>query len=167
METGKGGTAYREPKLIYLNQHDGTFLAAGGAAGKDVLVPQVSRGLAVADLFHRSVLDIIVENLDGSPMILDSHADPPTIGSASRSRDAPTNKLALIARVRVTIGKVQQLGEVRSGGSYLSHSELALHFEVGAAQKIDKVESIWRGGAIQTFTQVPADGFYKLSRGVH
>ncbi len=165
VETGKGGTAYREPKLIYMNQHDGTFRAAGGAAGKDVLVPQVSRGLAVADLFHRGVLDIIVENLDGSPMILESRADPANHWVSIALEGAPTNKLALNARVRVTTGKVEQLGEVRSGGSYLSQSELALHFGLGAAQKIDKVEVMWPGDAIQTFTQIPADGFYRLKQG--
>ena len=165
VETGKGGTAYREPKLIYLNQHDGTFRAAGGAAGKDVLVPQVSRGLAVADLFHRGVLNIIVENLDGSPMILESRADPANHWVSFALEGAPANKLALNARVRVTTGKVEQLSEVRSGGSYLSQSELSLHFGLGAAQKIDKVEVIWPGGATQTFTQVPADGFYRLTQG--
>ncbi len=165
VETGKGGTAYREPKLIYMNQHDGTFRAAGATAGKDVLVPQVSRGLAVADLFRRGVLDIIVENLDGSPMILESRADPANHWVSIALEGAPTNKLALNARVRVTTGKVHQLGEVRSGGSYLSQSELALHFGLGAARTIDKVEVNWPGGATQAFTQVPVDGFYKLKQG--
>ena len=165
VETGKGGTAYREPKLVYLNQHDGTFRAANGDSGKDILVPQVSRGLAVADLFHRGVLDIVVENLDGSPMILESRPDPAHRWIGLTLEGSPANKLALNVRVRVSAGKLQQLGEVRSGGSYLSQSDLALHFGLGSAQVIDKLEVFWPGGATQTFNKVAANRFYTLKQG--
>ena len=75
------------------------------------------------------------------------------------------NRLALNARVRVTTGKLQQLGEVRSGGSYLSQSDLRLHFGLADASRIDKVEVIWPNGATQTFENVASDRFYHLTQG--
>ncbi len=165
VDNGAAGTSYREPKLVYINQHDGTFREEGAETGNAVRVPQVSRGLAVGDLFHRGALDLVVENLDGSPMILESRPDPANHWMGLTLEGSPTNKLALNARVRVTTGKLQQLGEVRSGGSYLSQNDLALHFGFGRAQQIDKLEVMWQGGATQTFTDVRTDRFYKLKQG--
>jgi len=165
VDNGNAGTSYREPKLVYLNQHDGTFREAGAETGKSVRVPEVSRGLAVGDLFHRGVLDIVIENLDGKPMILEAKPDPSHHWISIALEGAPKNRLALNARVRVTTGKLVQLGEIRSGGSYLSQSELPLHFGLGTAAKADKVEVMWPNGGTQVFTNVVGDRFYKLKQG--
>ncbi len=165
VDNSNAGTAYREPKLVYINQHDGTFREAAAETGKAATVPQVSRGLAVGDLFHRGALDIVVENLVGGPMILESKPNPANHWISLRLEGAPKNRLALNARVRVTTGKLVQLSEVRSGGSYLSQNDLALHFGLGAAAKVDKVEVMWPHGETQVFTGVQADHFYKLTQG--
>jgi hypothetical protein len=39
-----------------------------------------------------------------------------------------------------------QSAEVRSGGSYLSQSDLRLHFGLGAATRIDHIEIDWPSG---------------------
>ncbi len=165
VDNSNAGTSYREPKLVYVNQHDGTFREVGAETGKAAVVPQVSRGLAVGDLFHRGALDIVVENLVGEPMILESKPDPANHWISLRLEGAPRNRLALNARVRVTTGKLAQLGEVRSGGSYLSQNDLALHFGVGSAATIDRVEVMWPHGETQVFTGVQADRFYRLKQG--
>ena len=48
--------------------------------------------------------------------------------------------------MRVTAGGFVQTAEVRSGGSYLSQSDLRLHFGLGGAVKVDKIEIAWPGG---------------------
>jgi hypothetical protein len=159
------GIHYREPKLAFLNQHDGKFRQASVQAGEALNVPQVSRGLAVGDLFNRGALDIVVENLTGEPEILSSMPDPAHHWISVQLEGAPRNRLALNARVRVTANGVTQLGEVRSGGSYLSQSDLRLHFGLGSAKTIDAIEVQWPGGAIQVFHGVPVDRFYKLKQG--
>jgi hypothetical protein len=65
----------------------------------------------------------------------------------------------------VSTGKVQQLGEVRSGGSYLSQSDLRLHFGLGSASRIDKVEVLWPNGGTQVFENIAADRFYRIKQG--
>jgi hypothetical protein len=42
-----------------------------------------------------------------------------------------------------------QTDEVRSGGSYLSQSDLRLHFGLGAETRVDKIEILWPGGVKQ------------------
>jgi hypothetical protein len=119
----------------------------------------------VGDLFHRGALDIVVENLAGEPMILASKPNAANHWISLRLEGAPKNRLALNARVRITTGKLVQLGEVRSGGSYLSQNDLALHFGLGSAATVDKLEVMWPHGQTQVFTGVRADHFYKLKQG--
>ena len=164
VDKGSAGTSYLEPKLIYLNQHDGSFSESGAATGPAVLVPQVSRGLAVGDLFHRGVTDLVVENLAGGPMILEAKPDPHNHWIEISLEGAPKNRLALNARVRVTSGGTVQMQELRSGGSYLSQNELALHFGLGQARQVDKLEVIWQYGATQVFTNLAPDHRYHLQQ---
>jgi hypothetical protein len=56
------------------------------------------------------------------------------------------------------------MDEIRSGGSYLSQSDLRLHFGLGDAAKIDKVEVRWPDGSSQSFEGVAADKFYRLKQ---
>jgi hypothetical protein len=164
VDDAKAGIAYREPKLIFLNQHNGTFREVGALTGNAATIPQVSRGLAVGDLFHRGVLDLVIENLDGSPMILEPKPILSNHWVSFALEGAPTNRLALNARIRVTTGTLQQLQEVRSGGSYLSQSDLPLHFGIGKSRTLDQVEVLWPNGPTQTFTNVAPDHFYTLKQ---
>jgi hypothetical protein len=60
---------------------------------------------------------------------------------------------------------LQQLSEVRSGGSYLSQNDLRLHFGLADVPRIDKVEVFWPNGSTQVFQDVAADRFYHLKQG--
>ena len=61
------GTRYREPKLLFLNLHNGKFRDVSKLVGPALQIPQVSRGLAVADLFNDGNLELVIEDLEGSP----------------------------------------------------------------------------------------------------
>jgi enediyne biosynthesis protein E4 len=159
------GTAYREPKLVFQNNRDGTFTNLSAQTGSAIAVPQVSRGLAVGDLFNRGKLDVVTENLTGAPMILEAKSNPSHHWVSFELEGASSNRLALNARVRITTGKLQQLAEVRSGGSYLSQSDLRLHFGLDNASRIDKVEVVWPNGNTQVFQDVIVDRFYHLKQG--
>ena len=58
-----------------------------------------------------------------------------------------------------------QTDEIHSGGSYLSQNDLRVHFGLGAAQKIDKVEIRWPSGGVETFNDLAADQFYSVLEG--
>lgn len=164
VDNAKLGTAYREPKLVFQNQRDGTFKDVSAQMGSAATTAQVSRGLAVGDLFNKGRLNLVVENLTGLPMILEARPDP-SHHWVSFELEGSKDRLALNARVYVTTGGVRQMNEIRSGGSYLSQSDLRLHFGLGDAAKIDKVEVRWPDGSSQSFEGVAADRFYRLKQG--
>jgi hypothetical protein len=70
---------------------------------------------------------------------------------------ARSNRSAIGARVRLTAGGRTQTQEVRSGGSYLSQSDLRLHFGLGAAAKVDRIEIRWPNGNSQILKDAAVD----------
>ena len=50
----------------------------------------------------------------------------------------------------VTAGKIRQRQDVISGGSYASQNDMTLHFGLGAATSVDKVEIKWPDGTVES-----------------
>jgi hypothetical protein len=159
------GAGYREPKLLQLNQRDGTFCDASDQAGKALTEHRVSRGLAIGDLFNDGNLDVVVGDLDGGPMLLRNRGVPGRHWVSFELQGTKSNRLALNARLKLVAGGVTQTDEVHSGGSYLSQNDLRLHFGLGSAAKIDKVEIHWPSGKVETLNNLAADHFYSLVEG--
>ncbi|WP_263379394.1 CRTAC1 family protein [Granulicella paludicola] len=159
------GTKYREPKLLFLNNHDGTFRDASKAAGPALQVAQVSRGLAVGDLFNDGHLELVVENIEGGPMILRSENTEHNHWIGFELAGTKSNRLALNARVRVLAGDLIQVGEVLSGGGYLSQNDLRLHFGLGSHEKVDLIEITWPSGKKDLVKNLQADRIYSLLEG--
>jgi hypothetical protein len=156
---------YLEPKLLFRNQLNGTFKDISKLVGTAIQTPQVSRGMAVGDLFNDGKLEAVVENLKGQPMILRPEGGPQNHWISLQLEGVKSNRLALNARVRATAGDLVQLCEVLSGGSYLSQSDLRIHFGLGSHERVDKTEVTWPDGTVETLTNLAADRFYSLREG--
>ena len=59
-----------------------------------------------------------------------------------------------------TAGDLSQLDEVRSGGSYLSQSDLRIHFGLAGHEELDKLEIFWPSGKVETLANLAADHSY-------
>src|SRR5437763_1316659 len=159
------GATYREPKLLRMNHKDGTFCDASDQAGPALLEKRVSRGLAVADLFNDGNVDIVVGDIDGTPMILRNHGVPGRHWVSFELAGTKSNRLAIGARVKVIAGGMTQTDEIHSGGSYLSQNDLRLHFGIGSATKIGRVEIFWPSGKTDTLRDLAADQIYSVLEG--
>ena len=156
---------YLQPKVLNMNQGDGTFCDASDEAGPALEAKQVSRGLAVGDLFNDGNMDVVVNNLDGSPMLLKNNGIPGRHWVSFELAGTKSNRLALNARIKIVAGGMTQTDEVHSGGSYLSQNDLRLHFGLGSAAKIDSVEVRWPSGAVDHIGPLAADQFYSILEG--
>jgi hypothetical protein len=156
---------YLEPKLLLQNQRNGRFKDISKSTGVAITIPQVSRGMAVGDLFNDGKLEAVIENLKGQPMILRPDGGPQHHWISFQLEGVKCNRLALNARVRATAGDLVQLGEVISGGSYLSQNDLRIHFGLGDHQRMDKAEILWPDGKVETLTNLAADRFYIVREG--
>jgi enediyne biosynthesis protein E4 len=159
------GAQYKEPGLLHLNQRDGTFCDASKQAGPALMEPRVSRGLAVGDLFNDGQIDVVVEDIDGAPVILRNRGVPGNHWVSFELAGTKSNRLAIGTRVKVTAGRMTQTDQIRSGGSYLSQSDLRLHFGLGTATQVDSVEIRWPSGTTDTLRDLHADQFYFVQEG--
>jgi hypothetical protein len=159
------GGGYRQPKVLQMNQKDGTFCDASTQAGPALEEKRVSRGLAVGDLFNDGNMDIVIEDIAGSPMVLRNRGIAGRHWVSFDLAGTKSNRSAIGARVKVVAGGMTQTDEIHSGGSYLSQNDMRLHFGLGAATKIDRIEIRWPSGTIDTLTNLQADHFYSVLEG--
>jgi hypothetical protein len=159
------GLHYREPKLLFVNQRNGAFKDMSKQVGAAIQIPQVSRGMAVGDLFNDGKVEAVVENLVGQPMILRPEGGAKNHWISFQLQGVHCNRLALNARVQAVAGGLTQLGEVISGGSYLSQSDLRIHFGLGGHERVDKARIMWPDGRVEMLTNLAADRFYVVKEG--
>jgi hypothetical protein len=82
-----------------------------------------------------------------------------------------SNRTAIGARVKCTTHPPdeqkphQQIDEVRSGGGYISQSDLRIHFGIGRADKVDVLEVRWPSGQIDTMKDVKPNQLVYVKEG--
>jgi hypothetical protein len=155
---------YRQRKLLYHNRGEGKFDEVAAQFGAVMTDLRVGRGLAVGDLDNDGRLDVVVNNLDGSPEVL--HNELAEVGHwlivtlVGKGR----NTGAIGAVVRVKTGPQEQTNFVRSGSSYISQEDKRLHFGLGPAKQADQVEVRWPDGSVTQLQNVQADQIVKIEQ---
>ena len=122
-------------------------------------------GLAAGDLFNDGNVDIVVEDLTGEPMILRNSGVPGRHWVSFELQGTRSNRLAIGARIKMVAGGMTQTEEIHSGGSYLSQSDLRVHFGLNTATRIDSLEIRWPSGKFETLKNLDADRFYCVLEG--
>jgi enediyne biosynthesis protein E4 len=156
---------YRQSKLLFINQGNGTFCngtTQGGAALSEL---RVSRGAAFGDLDNDGQIDVVVEDLDSSPMVLKNLGNKTNNWVTLELAAKQGNPLAIGARIKLTTGNIVQTEEIRSGGSYLSQNDLRVHFGLAKATKIDSIEIRWNSGKVETIKDVAINKFHAILEG--
>ncbi len=150
------GVSYAQRALLFHNLGGGRFEEVGLRAGAAMKAARVSRGAAVADFDNDGRLDLVVTNLDASPVVLRNASQA---GNWLRIRTVgkKSNRDGYGARVTVTTGDVTQTDEVRAGSSYVSSSDPRLHFGLGKASRVDRIVVRWPSGAEHTIQNVTAN----------
>jgi hypothetical protein len=145
------GGMYGQRKLLYRNLRDGTFAEVAAETGEALLKRRVSRGAAFGDYDEDGDVDVIVNELDGAPMLLrnDGGNQAGNWISLKLIGAGKSNRNAVGARVKLTAGGSTQIGEVHAGDSYLSHSDWRLHFGLGAANAVTELAIQWPSGATE------------------
>ena len=138
---------YRQRKFLHKNNRNGTFSEVAAQSGAPLMEKRVSRGVAFGDIDNDGDVDMIVNDLDGSPSLLRNDGGSENNSVLIKTVGARSNRSGIGARVKVVSGDLAQIDEVRSGASYISHNDLRLHFGLERRTKIDLIEIRWPSGA--------------------
>ena len=137
-------STYLQGNQVYLGSESG-FREVSAELGAALTAPTSSRGAAFGDIDGDGDIDIVVNNSRGAASVLVNEGGDrsPWIALDLRGK---ANRFAIGARVTVEANGRRQFAEVRSGGSYVSQSDLRLHFGLGTADRVDRVTVHWPGG---------------------
>jgi hypothetical protein len=151
------GTTYAQRPLLFRNLDGKKFQEVPAATGSGLASIVCARGAAFGDLFNDGHIDVVLNNLDSTPTLLRNVSKSPNhwLGlkliaqAAAPMAGLKSPRDAIGAKVFLTAGGFRQRADVFSGGSYASSSEPRLHFGLGPATKIDKLEILWPDGTNQ------------------
>jgi hypothetical protein len=159
IEQNSDTVTFAQQNSLYENTGAGKFSDVSNSAGEALLDKQVSRGLATADFDADGDLDFIVSNNGGKAQI--GFNDSTMKGNfAVLWLEGAANKSAIGTRIVARIGDRKIQRQVMGAQSYLSVSDLRVHFGLGEAQAIDELTIYWAGGNRQTINNLAAGKFY-------
>jgi enediyne biosynthesis protein E4 len=155
---------YRQRKLLYRNLGNGAFEEVGGKYGSPFTDDRVSRGLAIGDLDNDGGLDIVINDLDGSPQVLHNELAGRGNWVIVKLKGAAPNTDAVGASITVKTGASVQKALVQSGTGYLSQNDMRQHFGVASAATIDSIEVTWPDGTTSRRDQVKVNQVVEIRK---
>ena len=148
---------YAQQDQVLRNLGNGAFADVTASAGPGMQVVRSSRGVAFGDYDNDGRVDAVVVNMDDTLTLLHNTTRSAPHWLTLRTIGARSNRDGIGARVRVRAGGRDQVREVKTSGSYASASDPRVHFGLGAASRIERVEVAWPSGVKQVLTDVPVD----------
>jgi hypothetical protein len=165
MDRLKTEAKFREPLQLFRNLQGHSFEDVSNEAGLNAGLLQSRRGIALGDINNDGNLDFVAFNVDGPPSLFINETRNANHRVLFHLVGSKSNRMAIGARVTLNAGGMMQVDEVRGGGGYNSSNDTRLHFGLGEAAVMSKVEVRWPSGLRQEFQNVPADAIYQIDEG--
>ena len=166
------GQSYAQRVLLYRNLGNGKFELVPAVEGTGLSVVTVGRGAAFGDLFNDGKIDVVINSMDGAPILLrnvnaDHHhwVEAKLIGGVDTRTGKASPRDAVGATAYLTANGMRQREDVLSGGSYLSSNDQRIHFGLGDATDAGSLEIHWPSGAKEIIKLPAIDRIYTIEEG--
>ena len=142
--------AYRQKTLFFENDGDKGFLDRSASASEAFQKPIVGRGLATGDYDNDGLVDMIVVDSDGKPLLLHNASASKGNWVSLRLEGTKSNRSAFGAKVWIEAEGKKRLRHYHADGSYFSSSDARIHLGIGAA-KTAAIQVRWPSGRTEKF----------------
>lgn len=159
---GKSQSGYEHDK-VWLNMGDGTFKDIS-----DMIMPNVTydgRSVAMADLWNRGVLDVIVANQNNIPLVLKNELKNHNHWIEFNLHGTVSNADAVGAEVTLEWNGMKQIQVVTAGIGFSSQNGHRIHFGLGSSTQVDKVIIRWPSGKVTTLIHPRVDMLHQVVEG--
>jgi hypothetical protein len=160
------GSTYAQRPLLFRNARNGKFEYVPAVKSTGLAVLTCARGAAFGDLFNDGKIDVVINPVDGPPVLLrnvnpDHHhwVELKLTGGARSPRDA------VGATVFLKANGIRQREDVLSSGSYISSNDQRPHFGLGDSTDAGFAEIHWPSGAKQIVRLPAVDRIYSITEG--
>jgi hypothetical protein len=157
-------SGYRERKVVYHNLGNRKFEDVSANLGPGIVEQVAARGCAFGDFDNDGDIDVLVNCTNDVPQLLRCDSKVPNNWIKIKLVGVKSNRSAIGARVYCRTEGRSQMQEVRSGGSYISQSDLRLHFGLAGAKQC-MLEVRWPTGQVEKFTDVAANRIIRIVEG--
>jgi hypothetical protein len=161
----KQTSRYLQPKELYRNLGNGRFVEITGRVAGDLSSPRPSRGAAFGDYDNDGDIDAVVVDVNSRPSLYRNDGGNRKSWIGFRLIGRASNRDAIGTRVEIEAAGRTQVGEIRSGGSYLSHNDMRIHFGLDGAQRIDRVRIRWPDGKTEVRSGMNAGQYVTIREG--
>jgi hypothetical protein len=144
-----------QQKHVWLNDGAGKFVDVAQAVG--VTDTYDGRAVAMADLWNRGVLDVVVANQRGPVLVYKNTVSPDNKWIEFKLEGRKSNRSAIGADVTLYWNGQKQVQEVSGGSGFSAQNQRRLHFGLGRDPQIEKAVVRWPSGTVQTLDH-PAPG---------
>jgi hypothetical protein len=154
---------YREPPMLLWNSKGQRFVDVSARSGDIFSEKWAGRGLATGDIDNDGREDVVVSSNNGPAWVLMNRTETQNHWITLKLVGVKTNRDGIGARVKISTATGDQYATVTTGGSYQSSSDKRVHFGLGSAAAVARIEISWPSGIHQTLRDVKADQFLTVT----
>jgi hypothetical protein len=158
----KSLSGYQHKKLFH---NEGGTLFTERAAREGLDSTRDGRGLAVADLDADGRVDLFVANAGAPPNLYRNVLENGAHWVELALEGTRSNRDAVGAEVRLTAGGRTLLRFVDPGNGFAAQGSRRLHFGLGTATQVERVEVRWPSGLVQVLPHVAVDALSRVVEG--
>ncbi len=147
-------------KNVWLNDGVGHFVNVAQSVG--VTDTHDGRSVALADLWNRGVLDVVVANQRGPLLIYKNTVTPENSWIEFELEGTASNRSAIGAEVMLFWNGQQQAQHVSGGSGFCAQNQRTLHFGLGKNPQVEKAVIHWPSGKVQVLDKPAADQLHKV-----
>jgi hypothetical protein len=163
--TFRPGSSHAQRRLLFRNTNGRRFAEVSRQSGPGFAPQTVGRTLLAGDIDNDGDVDLVVTNNGGPLDVLRNNGGRERHALVVRVVGVRSNRDGIGARLTVTAQGRTQIREVKSGSSYLGQNDLRVHFGVGEATRIDRLDIRWPDGQVETIRDVAADQIVTVTEG--